>query len=199
MGGYFAGPFVRVEFISKANSQRDDVTEKYFNFRSEIVHKMPKMVDNIDFDSSFKNWLRNPTNVDHMKKVKNTLGSMKTEYDQLHEKFKRELNEVNVERANIEKNVEAVNNLMEKFFHTKVNRQIADGLSGDLSNLVYGVETLRNSLIEKLKNVIKTLEEYNQKRIIWAEFLIGMRDTLTTQPKAVALSKDAHGYNCHRK
>lgn len=39
------------------------------------------------------------------------------------------------------------------------------------------------------------MKEYNKKRIIWAEVIIGMRETLTSERKPVAMTeKTRHNY-----
>lgn len=53
--------------------------------------------------------------------------------------------------------------------------------------LVERISKSQNQLIENLENMKADLQDYNIKRVVWIEFLIEMRETLTSNRRSMNL------------
>lgn len=180
--------FLQMKLIEDANQERDEITEYNTKISAEIKRELPKQGDHNIFYISFLNWFRNvPENID-IQRVRSALDSMNTEYAALRERFINKINEIKPLKATIDTDIIRANCLIETLLEIVHITQATDNIT-ELVIMADSVSRRRYDLIRELKIVYQILEDYNKKRMIWADLIVGIRDTLTSQRKPVAMTE----------
>lgn len=150
---------------------------------TELAIQMPSK-RNSKFDESFKNWLENPTDSIHIQRIETDLNAMIIQYNQTLVTFNNELEaSVDVSKG-IVAEIKQANALFDKLLKQRDVNQ-AKVIVGEVSNILDKIPTRESVLIRNLRDVKSALYKYNNQRVIWAEFLIGMRETLDSPSKPV--------------
>lgn len=175
--------------IQTINDKKKTLKEICDQICSEIDLMLPIKSDK-EFGISFKNWNSNPANVEHIKRVQSELSSMKQKYLVLHETFNVQMKPLLEIIATIGSETEGAHSLFEKIVAAySPNKMLEDieKLHPILKGII-DVYTLNADLPQKLLNVRNALQSYNEQRIKWAEFVIGMRQTPSGEKKRVKLT-----------
>lgn len=184
--------FLELSLKSGDTANRLRISYIKYEINSEILFEL-FMRNDKSFNQSFKNWKRNPTDQKHVQRVKNELASMKSEYDQCNTHFNKQLRAIVESRAKIETMISSVNESIKYLLNIKETEQsyYYDSIVSKpvkeiaiTSMKIYSDQTAFMTKLEKLRDLLK---DYNKKRVKWSEFLIGMRETLVSEPKPVEL------------
>lgn len=138
-----------------------------------------------NFGKKIKDWNSDPVQNKHFQRVEKALPSMQWEYEQLRESFKTTINTIEEIKSTVENKTRSLNSVCDHF-EEGVD---SDHCIPDLVYFVVEISKLYNHLIKNLACLKEILTEYNDKRIIWAEFLIEMRNSPTSGPKPIKKKK----------
>lgn len=163
------------------------------NKRSEIEYTSTIKYDN-GFYKSFKNWDHNPVDQAHVQQVVNDIGIMRSKYDELHGPFIVEMNAIYGVDVNFASDIDLANSLFDRLLASTNALEIRK-LVEDSLQVTIRMADRRKTRMTTLEHVRNILKDYNQWRIIWAEFIIGMRQTLSSERHLVQLNKFAYVKN----
>lgn len=173
------------DVIFSINDRQEITKNLLWDILSEMKFK-PSDKNDAMFDSSFEQWKKNPLDLEHLKRVECDLNFMKDEYNQLHDEFVKAMEKLNEIRENIDKNIVSANAWFYRFFRnadTRDYQQIID----EMQYITMEIYNQQNHLLSKLCTLIEILQTYNAKRFLWAEYVIGMRETLSSKRHSLAV------------
>ncbi|XP_031638186.1 uncharacterized protein LOC116351170 [Contarinia nasturtii] len=165
--------FLRTEFnrFKKKQSEKVDIIDRIW---SEVTIKPPKR--DWMFSCWFREWLQDPTDEMHMNRVKNNTKFMSSEYENLFKKFNNELIEAEKIKSNIDTFIGLAKTSFDKLFKSAKPEEVINDVK-PLMNRIYNNE---RELIKKLEAIECAVKEYNARRMIWVDFLVDLRATLTS-------------------
>lgn len=142
----------------------------------------PSEKDDDVFIESYKVFCKNPFNLTHAQLIWRDHTRMRKTYNDLHIKFDDDMAAAETLRASVDTNIGVASKQFVKLLSTSNVKEIR--------NIVVRLQPIANKVIEeqkqllgKLENMGETIELYNVKRYRWAEYLIGMRDTLNSDER----------------
>lgn len=138
-----------------------------------------------NFGKKIKDWNCDPVKNKHFQRVEKAVASMQSEYEQLRESFKTTINTIGEIKSTVENRTKSLNSVCDHF-EEGVD---SDHCIPDLVYFVVEISKLYTHLIKNLACLKEILTEYNDKRIVWAEFLIEMRNSPTSGPKPIKKKK----------
>lgn len=174
----------KIDFINITTRRR--ITMSIHQICLEIASKFPGRYE-LNFEKSFWNWVKNPTNRTHIERINNDLYIMEALYSRLVKLFNRKLLQIRETKASLESDLVKANLLVDKFLRavTKKSRKYIEEMEAILDNITIHTGNLE----QKLDQLLHILNYYNEQRSDWAQFLIGMKKTLSSNPKEVKLAK----------
>lgn len=175
------------------DQQSNLLKQKRAKVSASIVIDARKLDDYKVLNESFVNWSKNPTSEKHMKNVDKEISKMKTEFDNCQSLFTSELDTMRKFEVNITGDITVARELLKDIWHTTF---LAENLSLEMLRKaglqLKFIHIAQNALGEMLDYMYKRiLQDYNKKRIVWVQFIIGMRKSLNPKekPKPVKLVK----------
>lgn len=179
---YIAGGGTRSFLIKKSDLFNQRQTTIIPKLNEEICSFMAfKSVNKYDnFIGSFEQWVHKSTDTKHVQQVENNLESMKSKFNEFHQKFNYFMITADKLRASIKTDIASVNSLYENLSKTRESKTVAQ-MTEKVEWITDIVVYEQTNLIATLRNVICVLFNYNEQRITWAEFLIGMRNSPTSK------------------
>ncbi|XP_031621911.1 uncharacterized protein LOC116339961 [Contarinia nasturtii] len=168
-------------YFRKLISSIGDGQGKIVNLNSEILKMMsfkPSEKHDDTFDSSVDNWNENKLVMDHVQQIANDINTMRTEYNECQVKFNKEMEVADKLRTSIDKGIEAVTNWLRKILKTS-NVETRKKIIKNEEPKISTIFEFQEQMIDTLGILKEILEDYNNKRFKWLEYIIGMRDTLT--------------------
>lgn len=192
---------IQIERRSASSLLRGDINFIVYQQTLSIRLKYVEICAKIDFqlhnansynelNASFVNWSLNPTVRKHMKNVYSYIPIMKSEYICCREKFTNMMRKLLEVQKGVEAVIDTAKALVNRCLESIHSKQIIK-IIGELACIMAEIKTKHSNLNDKLNAMEGTLEEYNLKRIAWAELLIGMRKTLTGERKLVKLTRNS--------
>lgn len=173
------------DVIFSINNRQETTKNLFWDILSEMKFK-PSDKNDAMFDSSFEQWKKNPLDYEHLEKVACNLNFMKDEYNQLHDKFDKAMEKLNGIKENINKNIVSANAWFYRFFRNSDTRDYQE-IIDEMQYITMRIYNQQNQLLSKLYSLIEILQTYNAKRFLWAEYVIGMRETLSSERHSVAV------------
>ncbi|XP_031639853.1 uncharacterized protein LOC116351845 [Contarinia nasturtii] len=167
----------------------NDLTEKIgqlnMEIYTEIAHK-PFIANDKMFANWFKLWDKDQMDEEHLKNIKKEIRAMAAQYEVSNREFKKKMKEVDNLRKTIDNYFRLANekcdNLLKAKNYTEFPRMVQE-----IVPLIERIYKSQSQLIENLENVQNLLKDYNMKRIIWVELLIGLRESLTSNRRSINL------------
>lgn len=151
------------------------------SIRTRIAMKSQNIIDS-NIITSYQHWLKNSVDANHLKQIEIDYPEMKSQFEQWQKDFTAYMTTTDELRKEIKKKLDSSNAkalVIRTTFGNNADKQI-----NEILNYILGKQS---TLAENLKNAEKVLAKYNDERIKWAQFLIGMRATLNSDPKPVEL------------
>lgn len=175
--------------VSINNIKTTNIWDFHDEISSSVAFELPENnIDEETFETSYQHWKLNPIDSAQIQRVIDAVCGMKKEYTDLNTNFSSQLKEANEISTRIENDFKSVNGLCSKLLSPTNNPM--KGVYCDIPDIVKGLEAIHteySKLLEKIENISKIIRNYNIKRFVWAEFMIGMRKTLDSEPKFVEL------------
>lgn len=182
-GGLKASKFLR----STINSIDMRQTTQNMNAIEEICTEFefkPSYKKHRAFLKWFIKWDLNPVDQFHVQRVRGDIRKMAAEYENLLEKFNNELTAVHIARVDLDKFItlacSSLNILLQTTYPAQKTEIIID--VEPMLNKIHKQQSQFSKNLSELKTVLKN---YNQQRMIWAESLIGMRESIEPSPKEI--------------
>lgn len=130
----------------------------------------------------FKEWNQDPVDEMHMDRVKNSTKTMSAEYDKLFKKFNAELTEAEKIKSNIDTFIGLANRSFGKLFEKPPAKP--QEVANDVKPLMDRIYNHEKGLITKLLAIENAVKEYNERRMVWVDFLIDLRETMTSSRRS---------------
>lgn len=154
------------------NRQTEKVKVLNDEFCKELEFNSPNKYEN--FSASYENWASKPIDA---KRVKDSdIKSIKTDFKTLQNKFNNYIDVVGKLKASNKADVGSINSLYNNIPKTRDSKTKAKMIKR-LGTTTERLVSEQTELITNMRNAMVTLLNYNEQRITWAEFLIGMRDS----------------------
>lgn len=143
-----------------------------------------------NFNDSFKQWIENPVKQKRIQIVNENLSPMKSEYDKLQESMNIQCKETKRECKLIKKDITLVKKLHKTILTlSDLDSERIKRIINNVVNLLMKINENQDLVLHNLEHMKIIFHSYNRLRMIWAEFLIGMRKSLRSTPKSVKPSK----------
>lgn len=154
---------------------------------SEIALKPLNQIDE-HFDRWYRRWDPNCIDNDHIAKIKENIRSIASVYEQIHGHFMKDMRVVNEVKANLDMLIGLAYSSIERLLNSTVSAKqfyqetelieertdLLTVILGDLDPILERIPIQQDLLTRKLIKLNNWLVKYNEKRTIWAEFMIGM-------------------------
>lgn len=171
--GYLCG---KLAFINDAQNIKK--LSLYSDIVSAIAFKPLNKYDK-EIGNSFEKWIQNPVDAEHIQRVMNHLEHMKSKYGELNKKFIEKIDVLLKVKTNIGTDMLGISKLFEKLLKTSNSEHALTKFL--LEEIVTYTAKIFDQQIQTLKTLVEireTLDKYNEQRVKWAEYLIGMRNWL---------------------
>lgn len=169
-----------------------DTMELNFDIYSEISYNLANKNDKMNkcFNKSYKIWKHNPVDQKHMQQVAIDFESMELEYIRLRAVFEMKMNAKDEIKRNIETMIAAVDGMFDELLNVSKSKELDPNstIQQMVMAIVRDLTEIHKRRVEymaNLRNLRNILKDYNKSRVIWAEFLIGMRESLKSDSKPV--------------
>lgn len=176
-----AKELLRDEINSINYVQTTQITFQIINIGGEIAFKPPHKYDQVLYDA-FKQWNKDPIDKDLVRRIVKESEFMRLEYNKFYEKFIGEMKTIDEIRENIRTDIVLANSLFDQLIQATDFSQI-EKITIKSVSVLSRISSHQFMLLENLRNVNKTLKDYNGRRVVWEEILIGMRKSLTAARK----------------
>lgn len=110
---------------------------------------------------------------------------MKSKFNNWQQIFNDDIKEADVLRDEIKAHFNGANSIFKTLLKEPDNA--SETAEKYVDGVLDSILVRHYRLIRKLESAVDVLHRYNNERIIWAEFLIGMRTALDSDPKPVEL------------
>ncbi|XP_031622862.1 uncharacterized protein LOC116340482 [Contarinia nasturtii] len=176
------GVFVPVYFNEQfklINSQRTSkIKDLVHKIDTEITlqprHVKAKGYNYEKLNKYFVEWKQKPK---HVEVVKNNIQSMETKYNTLKTEFDGEINAISQLIETIKTEVDSVNMSFGKLSQAQKTNDKMD-IFRESKPTIATISQNQSNLIELLHRTLKTLKAYNEYRIVWAEYIVGVKESL---------------------
>ncbi|XP_031637120.1 uncharacterized protein LOC116349709 isoform X2 [Contarinia nasturtii] len=126
------------------------------------------------FYDSYKQWIENAIDKQQMRSLDSKISfHILPVYVKFIGKFREELNDIKMGRRSIDANIESINTMYNSLYFDKTNEEIEH-----LSHAVIEMSPLYTKFVETLRKLKNFLKEFNNQRVAWVEYFIGMRKKL---------------------
>lgn len=137
------------------------------------------------FYDSYEQWIENVPVKKRLKKVQKDLSLMQFDYDLLNQQFNQKMAIADQLKASIEEDKATVIKLCDKLLNS-ANANEAKTILKELMPTLERIPPSECKLSDAISSHMKfILNGYNEHRKKWAEYIIGMRKTLESEPKTV--------------
>lgn len=173
--------FLRNE-IGTFNDKQIELKNLVDEVWTEVIVDVSKRVDDL-FLKSFAQWEKNSVDINHMENVLSNINDAMVEFNQLNEKFGRQLEAMHTSSVSIEKDISSSAMVFNKLLkQPKLTPNIIIEKIVPITSVIFQKQARFESIIRKANALTK---EFNNRRMIWAEYVIGMRETLSAKRKLV--------------
>ncbi|XP_031625004.1 uncharacterized protein LOC116341839 [Contarinia nasturtii] len=149
---------------------------------AEVTVDVSRRMDDL-FLKSFVQWEKNSVDINHMKKVISNLTDAIVEFDEMNKVFGEQLEAADMARISIEEDISSsamvFNKLLKK---SKLTTSIIIEEVVPIFSVIFQKLAEFESIIQKENALTK---EFNNRRIVWADYMIGVRETLSAERKLV--------------
>lgn len=155
----------------------DQVTIDNLNAKicAEIDFKLNKN-DAIAIIESFNKWEKRPSDAELFQKIQPFIGAMEAQHKILRTTLDKQLKDVIDLKKKLYTNWYAIHLKLNQLLKTS-DHQMADFIIEENEQLFGMTFTMNGQFIISLGNLLNELKKFNNQRIAWVEFLIGMRKT----------------------
>lgn len=178
-----ASEFIENTITLINTTKTDDILKIGKKVCSEIAFKPDIMYDKV-FDNWFKVWDRDPINAEHVRQVEKELRDMTIEYETLLKRFNKMMKEVEAAEERFQYYLKFANPQFGRIL--KLNPEKPNAKK--VKDILVGLQPLLDKLLQQLHLVLKHLKrvrfvliDYNKARVRWVEFLMAMRESLTSE------------------
>lgn len=163
------------------------ISETFVHQKAEVEDMNRQITAEIQFELSdnnkrnfvdlFKQWYNKPAEKKDVKRVKNGIGPMFSDHKQFFECFNRTM--ATVEKFNgLVKSCKTIVDYTRKNLLKSTKFEEIKKLTEEIVGSTVKASSTYPLLIKKLADVKTLLRNYNKRRIEWAEFIIGIRESL---------------------
>lgn len=128
----------------------------------------------------FDEWNNEQFTKEYFERVESELRTIATEYEKWHGQFNDEIKEANQERFIIEKIISLTNDAFGSLNQINDPKEATKTVINLIIPLLNRISKAQTALFGHLKQLQHILKEYNEARFVWIEFLIGMRESITS-------------------
>ncbi|XP_031624090.1 uncharacterized protein LOC116341273 [Contarinia nasturtii] len=153
---------------------------------TRITFKSKGILDEA-IEKSYKNWAKNPVDAHHLKQINLDYPTMKSKFDNWQKTFIDEMKAADVLRDEIKAYFNGANSIFKTLLNEPHNA--SETAEKYVDGILDGILVRHYRLIKKLESAADVLQKYNNERVIWTEFIIGMRAKLESDPKPVELKQ----------
>lgn len=172
--------YLRNKINAINNEQKDIIKTTLGKINRRIVFE-PHTLKDDKFDEYYRQWECKPARKKHIQRVECSIKLMASEFQKLNEEFNEIMAEVNTARECLEELRIAVDHSFNKLLNSTKPKQAERIIISEIKPMLNIIHKQQKDLGEKLKFVTEILTDYNTQRLIWAQFLIGMRSKLPSQ------------------
>lgn len=135
-------------------------------------------------ENAYKTWLQNPVDMKHVKEVETKYGPMESQFDKLQKYFNDKMTQVSEIKSGIDFYLKAISN--------------EPGNAMKTSERLDRIYERQHKLIGILEKITNILNDYNNQRVAWLKFFMGMKEETTSDRKVVktkSTKKENHKRN----
>ncbi|XP_031638616.1 uncharacterized protein LOC116350811 [Contarinia nasturtii] len=167
----FNGISAREILRGKVKSINDMEINTVPQLDAQICNKMAYEILDGDINKFYETWASSGyTDNSHLKKVEQNIGRMKTKFENWQKNFDKNMKEADIIRTTIKS----------MFSEKTAIVEAANGNAEKKIDALFEKILLKESeLVGKLTNANEILRLYNEERLVWTEFIMGKRRTLT--------------------
>lgn len=136
------------------------------------------------FNDSFKKWDKNPAKKKQIQSVANDISFMEMENTEMFIQFANAMKVVDEMTVNIATGIAKANSLFDKLLETNDMEEVKISIES-VASILIEIMRMQSALSQHFQAMRMILKDYNRKRRLWAEFMIGMRVTRSTSRKPV--------------
>lgn len=139
---------------------------------NKILTALEFKMHNEDFKKEFYRWtIEKLTKIDRLRDVEKNVDSMYLWYSHFRATFQKEMSEAEKVKTNIRHSMDSAKVAFDKF-------DMSEAMATELKLHLSTVTEHLAKLLEHLKIVNEIVNDYNAQRIEWAEYLIGLKDSI---------------------
>lgn len=140
------------------------------------------------FEDSFRAWLQNPAKTAQIKRIRTDFYVMQKTYDALLKCFNEEIKAMREITAGLKPKLEQANHLFVNLLESRDSKTAKEFIE-QVIPILDEITRDKEDVFLNIENVQKILDYYNEQRLTWVEFLIGIKTALPSYPKEVKLDK----------
>lgn len=171
------------DIIDVINHQTEEIANLNREICSEMEIKLSERMDEL-FNRSYDQWILNAPNGNEGKRVKHSMYLIEFDHQILSDQFTKKIKTVNTLKVNITLSIAAFECALDKLLPSNDSR-IAKKCFEDIVAATVKISSLQFKLLSALDEFKNVVVKYNNARVKWAEFIIGMRRTLKSERKLV--------------
>lgn len=171
--------------INSINNEQADIIKTTIGKIDRRIGFEPHTMKDTKFDEYYRQWECKPARKKHIQQVERSIKSMASEFQVLNEEFNEIMVEVNAARDCLEELRIVVDQSFNKLLNSTKPEQAKRIIISEIKPMLNLIHKHQKDLGDKLKQVMAILKDYNTQRLLWAQFLIGMRSELTSQLEQV--------------
>lgn len=163
-------------FLHEQNNLIINYTLQIKNLHKEISPEIAFEIKLSDtrFVHRFQRWIQGPISREYAQHVKKVVNPLMSDIDNMRTEFNKEVKLIDKLRLYIREKIIFMNWTYEELLKSNNLKQI-DVCTNELVEYTVDTNTQLSALLHSLRNVKRTLENYNKNRTTWADFLIGLR------------------------
>lgn len=169
------------------NEHMEQIKNLKASVYSQVIFDSPSKYD-VNFDIMFEKWEHKPIDVKHLKKVSDDINTMKIQYHNLQANFNKQVQKLDALQTKIDTDVSYTNDLLDALLGMHSLEQMMKTIT-TFERIKDRISNHRTQLIQILENLKKILSIYNIERISYAEYLIGMKESLESKRKLMKHKK----------
>lgn len=166
----------------------EEMTKVCQKILAEIEFDLPTFLNDTEFFYSFEHWIKNPTDLKHVRMVAADLKVMSAQYETHNVIFNNEMKKINEIKFGFSALIKLANASFNKLLQTKHPNETNQFIE-ELRPILDRIYKQQTHLLDSHDNVLEILKKYNDQRMEWAEFLIGMKETIISHRNEVKATK----------
>ncbi|XP_031624035.1 uncharacterized protein LOC116341232 [Contarinia nasturtii] len=164
--------------IVKAYEKTIETRFLYDDIIRELEFKLPIKTDKI-FRKSYEKWEKD-SEIDksRLEFVNNTIGAMALDYSELHKGFKEHLEAADQTKVIVEKYFDSANTSFDTFLNITPDTKNKKCIIWEVAKIILAIQKEQDQLLVHLESMKNILRVYNEQRLIFIEYIMGMRESL---------------------